>query len=151
MNEPLPFEEEINRDEKIMGGEATKNIIIPVIEEQLKVGKKMVETGRVKLSKQVTEEEESVSMPLIHEEINIEHIALNQFVETAPSIRYEGDTMIIPILREVAVVEKRIVLVEEIRVTKRQLQTESTEKVTLRKETIAVNHISNEDSGRNQE
>ncbi len=146
MNEQQSFPDEANRDENIIEREAIRNITVPVIEEQIKVSKKIVETGRVQLSKQITEEEEIASIPLIHEEISVEHIPINQMVEVAPSIRYEGDTMIIPILREVAVVEKRIVLVEELRVTKKQIQTESAEKVTLRKETITVNHISNDDT-----
>ncbi len=146
MNEQQSFPDEANRDENIIESEAIRNITVPVIEEQIKVSKKIVETGRVQLSKQITEEEEIASIPLIHEEISVEHIPINQMVEVAPSIRYEGDTMIIPILREVAVVEKRIVLVEELRVTKKQIHTESTEKVTLRKETITVNHISNDDT-----
>ena len=52
--------------------------------------------------------------------------------------RYEGDVMIIPVLKEVAVIEKRIMLVEEIHVSKKQTEKTETREVTLRKEEIKI-------------
>jgi len=63
----------------------------------------------------------------------------SQIVEKAPeAVRYEGDTIIIPVLKEIAVVEKKILLVEEIRVTKTITHSEQKEEVTLRKEEINI-------------
>ena len=39
-------------------------------------------------------------------------------VDAAPPIREEGDTIIIPIVEEIMVVEKRLVLREEVRITR---------------------------------
>lgn len=116
--------------------------VIPVIEEQIHVDKKRVETGVVRISKQVTEHEETLTVPLVYEETQVERVAINQFVESPPpSIRYEGETMIIPVIKEVAVVEKRLMLVEELHITKRQNQKEETQSVIVRKETINVERI----------
>jgi uncharacterized protein (TIGR02271 family) len=52
--------------------------------------------------------------------------------------------MIIPVLREEVVVEKRILLVEELRITKRQIQTNTPQQVTLRKEEVIVDRTSND-------
>ena len=112
--------------------------VIPVIEEVAVVGSKTIETGKVTISKTVTELEQSVHVVGSHEDCEVERIALNRIVETAPAVRYEGDTMIIPVMKEVAVVEKKLMLVEEIRVTRRQIQTQETVPVTLRKETVEV-------------
>jgi hypothetical protein len=35
---------------------------------------------------------------------------------------YEGETMIVPVIEEVPVVEKRLKLTEELRITKRRIQ-----------------------------
>lgn len=43
----------------------------------------------------------------------------NQAVAELPGIRLEGDTTIIPVVEEQLVVEKRLVLVEEIHVVRR--------------------------------
>lgn len=111
---------------------------IPVIEEQLQLGKRIIETGRVLIQKSVTEREETVTMPLNRDEVNVERVLVNRYVDTPPPVRYEGDTMIIPVLEEVVVVEKRLMLIEELHVTKRQTQTIDTQQVTLRKEAVTI-------------
>jgi uncharacterized protein (TIGR02271 family) len=117
------------------------SITVPVLEEQISVSLKTVETGRVRLVKQVKEEEIMVEAPLLYDQTLVERVAINQHVEFAPEVRYEGDTMIIPVMREEVVVTKRLVLVEEIRVTKQQVSSVSTQPVLLRQETITVERI----------
>jgi hypothetical protein len=66
---------------------------------------------------------------------------MNVPVESATGVRYEGDTMVIPIFEEVLVVEKRLVLKEEIRVTRRRTSFRSPQRVTLRREVPTVERI----------
>jgi uncharacterized protein (TIGR02271 family) len=120
--------------------------VIPVIEEQLQVGKKVVETGSVRINKIVHEEEVKVETPVVVEKLDIERIPINQYVESAPpAVRYEGDVMIVPILEEVVVVQKRLRLVEELRITKRQEHTQVSQPVILRKEEVTVERRDNND------
>src|SRR4051794_29137378 len=78
---------------------------IPVVEESLKVDKKIIEKGKVKISKSVKEESEVVDLPIINEEVKIERFSVNQVIDKPPeAVRYEGDTMIIPVLEEITVV-----------------------------------------------
>ncbi|SMB97197.1 hypothetical protein SAMN00120144_0312 [Hymenobacter roseosalivarius DSM 11622] len=116
-------------------------VTIPVVEEQLQIGKDVVETGRIRVSKTVQEEQRVVDVPVIQEEVNVERVTINQYVATPPAVRYEGDTMIMPILREVLVVEKRLLLVEEVRITKHQTETRTPQQITLRKEEIHLQRI----------
>ena len=117
--------------------------VIPVIEEQLIVDKRVVEKGRVRISKKVRETDETVNIPLVQENVQVERVPINQFIaEPPPPVRYEGNVMIIPVLREVVIVEKRLVLVEELRVTKQQTQTQETQKIRLRKEEVNVKRVS---------
>ncbi|PSR53300.1 hypothetical protein AHMF7605_07030 [Adhaeribacter arboris] len=115
--------------------------VIPVIEEHVQVGKKIVETGRVRIIKTVHAEEAHVEAPLLQEEVQIERVPVNQYIETAPSVRYEGEVMIIPVIQEVVVIEKRLMLVEEIRVHKQQVHTNVSETITLRKEEVKIERI----------
>ena len=126
--------------------------VIPVLEEQLKVGKQVVESGSLLISKTVREENVSVDVPVMHSEHEVERVAVNQYVDSPPPVRYEGNTMIIPILQEVVVLEKRLVLVEELRVTAHQVQTQETQQVTLRKEEVSVerNNKTDKDINYNQ-
>jgi uncharacterized protein (TIGR02271 family) len=121
---------------------ASQSTVIPVVEEQLQVSKQVIETGKVRVSKSVHEEEVTVDVSAVHDEIDVERIEVNQYVETPPPpVRYEGDTMIIPILREVEVVEKRLMLVEEVHVTKRRVETNAPQQIKLRKEEVTVERI----------
>lgn len=113
-------------------------IRIPVIEEQVQISKKIVETGKIRISKRVYEEEVTVDVPVTRETHTVERVPVNQYVETAPEIRQEGDTMIIPVMREEVVVSTRLILVEELRLTKRRKETPATRQVTLRKEEVTV-------------
>ena len=116
--------------------------VIPVLEEHLDVTKQVVETGRVRLVKTVEEFPQTVSTPLTREEFSIERIPVEQYIQEAPPVRVEGETTIYPVLREVVVVEKRLLLVEEIRVTKRQINTVDEQTVNLRREIVTVERSS---------
>ena len=110
--------------------------VIPVIEERVSFSKEVVETANVRIVKRVNERDEVVDMLLNHEEISVDRVAVNQYVETPPPVRYEGDVVIVPVLREV--IEKSLLLVEELRVTRNQVKTRSTQTVTLRSEDVQV-------------
>src|SRR5688500_17328161 len=74
---------------------------LPVVEEILHVGKRVVEKGRIRIIKKV--DEETVEVPLISRAsgYSIERIPLNQYVDKAPpAIRQEGNTMILAIVEE---------------------------------------------------
>jgi uncharacterized protein (TIGR02271 family) len=114
---------------------------ISVIEEQIQIDKKVIETGVVRVSKRVHEEHEVVNLPGSREEITVERVSINQFVETPPSIRYEGDTMIVPVLKEVVVTQTKLLLVEEVHVIKRKIEENETQEVILRKEEIVIERV----------
>ena len=113
--------------------------VIPVIEEKVEVTKKVIEKARVKVSKTVHEKTESFEVPLSSEEIVVKRVPKNEIVDVVPTgVRYEGEVMIIPVLKEVAVVEKRIMLVEEIHVIKNKHQHTETKEVVVRNEEVQV-------------
>ena len=121
--------------------ETLTGITIPVIEEKVSIEKKIIETGIVKVVKEVQQKEETINIDLISEEYFVEHIAKDEFVDdNIPATRQEGDVLIIPVLKEVMV--KRVLLTEEIRVTKKIAQQSEPQNVTLRKETVTIKHLS---------
>ncbi len=115
-----------------------KPVIVPVIEEQLQIDTQLIETGVVRIAKQVTEEIQTVDLPTIKEEVVVDRVAIYQYVDTPPAVRYEGDTTIFPVLREVLVTEKKLLLVEEVRVTRHRTTEQNVQEFTLRKEEITV-------------
>lgn len=116
-------------------------IVIPVIVEEIDVQKRTVETGRVRITKVVREGEEIVDEPLLREEVSVERVPVNRVVDGPVPIRHEGDVMIVPVLEEVLYVEKRLLLKEELRISKRRVEEHAPQRVVLRKEEVIVERV----------
>ncbi|WP_255593690.1 YsnF/AvaK domain-containing protein [Pontibacter sp. HSC-14F20] len=149
VNKPLEernMQDEYSRDDREkLDVNIEYNKTIPVIEEQVRVDKEVRETGSVHIAKEVHRENVDLDLPIIHEEAEIERVEINQYVDTPPPpVRYEGDKMIIPVIKEVLVVEKRLLVVEEIHVTKRRTEEHNTEHVELLREEIRVERKRND-------
>jgi uncharacterized protein (TIGR02271 family) len=113
-------------------------LVIPVIEETVSVNKQEIVTSKLIIEKQVEEINEAVEVNLQHDEYTIRRVERNEYVdEGAPQIRYEGNTMIIPVVKEVMV--KRLLLVEEVHIIKEVVTTSEQVNVPLRKETVTIN------------
>ncbi len=60
--------------------------------------------------------------------------------------RQEGDTLIVPVIEEMLVTVKRLVLVEEVRITRVQGTHRKPQTFTLRKEHIEIERLAGEDA-----
>ncbi|WP_437964216.1 DUF2382 domain-containing protein [Sorangium sp. So ce260] len=126
--------------------EIVDELIVPVVAQELEVKKRTVESGRVRITKQVHERVESVAEPLVSERVVVERVAVNQVVTATPATRQEGDTLIVPVVEEVLFVEKRLVLKEELRITRiRSVEMSPPERVALRSEDVRVERVPSRD------
>lgn len=112
--------------------------VIPLVEEQLEIGKRTVETGVVTLRKRIEEYHETLDVPLAVRSFDIERVVLNRPVEAAPEIRHEGETTIYSLVEEQVVVTRQLILKEEVRVTRRDTERRDTRTVTLQREHLDV-------------
>lgn len=117
-------------------------IVIPVIAEELEVATREVARLGVRLTKTVSERTETVDVPLMEERTEVERVTINRVVDAPPAVRYEGDAMIVPVLEEVLVTEKRLVLREELHIRKWQTQVRKPQTITLRREHVRVDEPS---------
>ncbi len=117
--------------------------VIPVIQETLRVEKREFESGRVLVHKTVTERDEVAEVLLKQQDLIVERVPIGRTVSEAPQTRQDGDTLIVPILEEVLVVEKRLVLKEELHIRKHSSERTEQHKVRLRAE-----HVEIEQTGR---
>ena len=121
-----------------MAGKKLQQQSIPLAREELKVGKREVETGRVRIHKVVREHEELIDTPLMHEEIDVQRVPVNRELDAPAQPRQEGDVLIVPVVEERLVVQKRLVLVEELHVRRRAVERPHQERVRLRSEEAVV-------------
>jgi len=114
---------------------------IPVIEERLDVGTRVAETGRgVRIHKTVSEQPVTIDERLAREEVEVRHVPVDRIVaaEQAPASRYEGDTLVVPVLEEVLVVERRLRIKEELHITRVRREERYQDEVMLKSEQVHV-------------
>lgn len=116
-------------------------VTIPVVVETAAVHKRNKVTGTVHLQTVVHEDEVVVDEPLFAEEVSIERVPVDRWVDAAILVRQEGDTTIVPVLEEVVVVEKRLKLIEEVRITRRHVTRHAPQRVTLRRQEAIVDRL----------
>ena len=118
--------------------EANGLTVVPLIEEQLQIGKRTVPTARVRLEKNVDTYDVRLDEALAIGTVRVDRVPFGHVVDTAPLTRQEGNTTIYPILEERLVLTKELVLVEEVHVTNEVAERRDTQVVTLRRERLDV-------------
>jgi uncharacterized protein (TIGR02271 family) len=115
-----------------------RETVIPLLEEQFSVAKRVVETARVRVSRVTHDHQQMVDELLNHEKVEVEHVPIDRPIDTMPSIRQEGEVTIIPVVEEVLKVERCLVLKEEVHIRRVKTTERHQEQVTLRKQEVLV-------------
>ncbi|HSI32816.1 MAG: YsnF/AvaK domain-containing protein [Phycisphaerae bacterium] len=126
----------LNSDKNV--AQVTQSVTLPVVEEQITVDKRQVETGRlaVRITPQVRRE--VIDVPVTEQTLEVERVPVGRFVPATEPPREEGDVTIVPVYEEVVVVERRIMLKEEIRIRRRKTQRHERHEIELRSEEAQV-------------
>ncbi|MGZ5007000.1 MAG: YsnF/AvaK domain-containing protein [Methylobacter sp.] len=126
----------------------TEETTIPIIEEQLNVGKKEVESGRAKLRSRIIERPVEEHLRLREEHVHIERNAVNRPATEADLASFkEGEVEFVE-HSEVPVVAKESRVVEEVRVGKEVKEHDETIKDTVRKTQVEVEERVTEEAHR---
>lgn len=115
-----------------------KMAAVPVFEETLRVDKTVNETDRVFIKTSILERTEVADLELRSGQATIERVPIDRVVDVAPAIRQEGDTIIVPVFEEIMVVEKRLLLKEEIHIRRQEIVQHIRQPVRLRSEEVSV-------------
>lgn len=110
--------------------------VIPLVQEEIKIGKRTQVTGAVRVRKVVREEEAIVDEPLQTDEVTVKRLPVNEYIDRPRTIRQESGTTIIPVMEEV--LEKRLLLREEIHITRKSSTVHRPRRVIVRKEEAFV-------------
>jgi uncharacterized protein (TIGR02271 family) len=115
--------------------------VLPLLAEEVTVSKQTVETGRVQVSRIIHEREQLIDELLAHEAAEIDRIPIDRRIDTMPPVREEGDTIVIPIVEEVLVIERRLLLREEVHVRRVRTTERHRESVTVRYHEAVVTRL----------
>lgn len=114
--------------------------VVPIVEEEAVVDTRTRTTGTIDVRTWTEERRQEVEEILSRETVDVERVPIDRVVERAEGVREEGDTTVVPLYEEVLVVEKRLLLREELRLTKRREERTETESVLLRGERVEIEH-----------
>lgn len=118
-------------------------LVLPVIEESLQVAKRTVDTECFRITKRVDSRDAVVDETLRRDQVNVERRPIGRLLEAdlEPPPRQEGDTLVISVVEEVLVTEKRLMLKEEVRITRTRSIQHRPQTVSLRSEEVTVERL----------
>ena len=107
-------------------------------EEELQARKEQVETGRVRLGKEVVEEDRTLDVPVTREEVTIERRPVDRRPAEGAIGTGERESLSVPVREERVAVEKTPVVYEEVGVGKREVTETQAVSGTVRREEARV-------------
>jgi uncharacterized protein (TIGR02271 family) len=122
-------------------GQQTGEIVLPVIEEQVQVGKREVESGGVRVNTRVEEVPVNEQVTLREEEVEVQRRPVNRPASEADFNAAQQGTIEVREMDEQAVVAKQARVVEEIVVNKEVQQHTETIQETARRIDVDVEQI----------
>ena len=124
------------------------SVTLPIIAESIDVEKIAVDRGGYRITKRVDTRDVLVDEVLRHETVTVERRPADRELADGeePAVRYEGDTMIVPVVKEIVVTRKRLVLVEEIRITRVAGTHRDPRSVPVREEQVEIERLGAETS-----
>jgi uncharacterized protein (TIGR02271 family) len=136
-----PEKQDPTPDKSVEQTTGNDQVVVPLHTEEVSVGKERVVTGEVKVGTVTKESEQIVEEILEQEHVEVERTAIGKQVDKAPPVREEGDTLIIPVVEEIVVVERRLVLKEEVRVHRKREKQPYQERVVVRKQEAVITRL----------
>ncbi|HYH15660.1 MAG TPA: YsnF/AvaK domain-containing protein [Flavisolibacter sp.] len=121
---------------------------IPIIQENLEVGKREVERGGVRVRSRIVERPVEEHIRLREEHVNVERENVNRPATEADFARAAGQDIEMTERSEQAVVNKQARVVEEVRVSKEATERNETIRDTVRNTDVDVNNLNSGTTGR---
>jgi uncharacterized protein (TIGR02271 family) len=115
-----------------------EGLTVPLHEEVLEPHVRPVETGRVRIHKRVETKPVELTVEAARDEVTIERVPVDRPVDAMPEPWQEGDTLVIPVVEEVVVTETRLVVREEVRITRRRVTDQIPIQTTVRREVVDI-------------
>lgn len=116
----------------------TSEQLLTLSAEKLEVSLRRVETALVRATSTTRSREQIVEEQLSHQRVEVERIAIGRTVDSVPPVRQDGDTTVLSVVQEVIVVERRLVLKEEVHIRRVKTSEHHREMVSLREQEATV-------------
>jgi len=129
-----------------LGNQQRDSAAIPVVQEELKVGKREVQRGGVRVFSRVIETPVNESVSLREEHVNVERRPVNQPISAADVGAFKEQSIELRETAEEAVVQKSARVVEEVIVGKEVSNREQQIHDTVRRTDVQIENLAGDDS-----
>lgn len=115
-----------------------QDLHVPLHEEEISVSRREIKKANVQVALVTGTREQLIDEELTQVRVEIERAPIDRVVDVVPPIRQAGDITIIPVVEEIVVVERRLVLKEEVRVRRVSTKEQHQETLVLRQQEAVV-------------
>jgi stress response protein YsnF len=111
--------------------------VLPLHVEEVSIDRRKVERD-LRVHVQTVSHDHLIDEAVAHETVEIERVAIGRPINAIPPVREEGDMTVISVVEEVLVIERRLILKEEIRLRRVRTTERHRETVILREQKAVI-------------
>ncbi|HEU0115080.1 MAG TPA: YsnF/AvaK domain-containing protein [Thermomicrobiales bacterium] len=120
-------------------------IVIPLHAEEIVPVRAARDRGAIRITTRVETAPAAWEATLRRDDVTVERIPVGQVVEVAPEARWEGETLIVPVVEEELVISRRLVVREEIRIRRQSDERTVSGTEPLRRQVVDIERIGPDD------
>jgi stress response protein YsnF len=111
---------------------------LEVAEERLVLGRRSDETGAVRVRLEIEQHAAPVVLEQAEESVRVERVPVGRAVEARREPWRDGEVTVVPVYAEVEMIERRLVLVEELRLVRSVRRQATTATVPLARQRVVI-------------
>jgi uncharacterized protein (TIGR02271 family) len=115
--------------------------IVRLHTEDLQITRERIAGDTVRVRTVTSQHDRLVEEQLVHERVEIVRVPIGRVVDTVPDVRQDGDVTILPVVEEEIVVQKRLILKEEVHLRRVSVAEVHRETVILREQEAVIARI----------
>ena len=127
-----------------------EKIILPLVAETSHLEKRSVRTGKVRINTVLENVEEIASATLQEERVEVTRVPVNLPVKEAPTVRTVDGVTIVPVLEEIMIIEKQLILKEELHIHRRVTTEKIEVPVSLKKQRAVIERVEGDSHPQNK-
>jgi stress response protein YsnF len=127
-----------------MSSMTTLNTGVPAIRlqaEEIEVSRRSVAGDTLRVKTVTREREHHVNEDLSHVRVEVKRVPIERPIDAIPSTREEGDTTIMSVVEEIIVVERRLILKEEVHIRRVHVTEHHEELVVVREQGVEISRV----------
>ena len=116
-------------------------LVLRLHAEEVVVSRRQIERAVVRVATTTRTIESVVQEDLVHERVEIERVPVGRYVDAPPAVREEDGLTVMPVVEEVLIVERRLLLKEEVHIRRIRTTEQHQETVQLRHQEASITRI----------